>query len=188
MCRAWPQVQGCTESPAPDSLQSMGTDRQAKRLLVPGRQTDRHTGNPGGCGHSRCMCPGEFRETGAPGAEQVVAWPWLGSLSWPRLGARPCQWGCSIPVYLRSEAKPRPGSRATCDRLHQKLQKTARGPSDCRPLPSAALGAYANLKLDAPLAPHPTGETDEGCYPPGPAAGPPTIPTTGRDQDGARAP
>lgn len=43
MCRAWPQVQGCTKTPAPESLQSMGTDRQAKRLLVPGGQTDRQT-------------------------------------------------------------------------------------------------------------------------------------------------
>ena len=178
---------------------------------MPGRKKDRQTdtlGTQGGGGHSRCRCSGEFRETGAPGAEQVGAWPWLVSLSWPPLGARPLETALGrrhsratprdaglphtcLPV---SAAEPRPGPRASRGPLHQKLQKTAQGPSDCRPPPVCGTWRLSRSQTQRPIGATPHRGETRRLSPPWSCAGdpalsrPPTIPPTGRDQDGARAP
>ena len=79
--------------------------------------------------------------------------------------------GCPIPACLCRRPSPgqAPGPRVA--RSTRSSRKQRKGPVIAGPLPSAALGAYPDLKLNAPLAPHPTGERHEGCHPPGPVQG-----------------
>lgn len=163
-----PIQQTCTEHLPPGAYNPGGdrqpADRQAKRLLVPGRgreeekerdrETDRH--QVGGA-NSRGRYSGVSGEAGAPGAEHsgcvalagVTLWAIAGyQAHWKLSGgadtARPPldTWGSPTPVYLGSKHKPRTGTQATCGQLQQKLQKTKdKGPVITGSHPSVALGA-----------------------------------------------
>lgn len=143
---------------------------------MPGRQTDRQTDTLGtrgvvgtaGAGvlvsSGRQVHLGQSRWGRGPGWCHSLGHCWVPDRA---SGAAPYLSTCA----RRPSPGQAPGPRVA--RSIRSFRKQREGPVIAGPLLSAALGAYANLKLNAPLAPHPTGETDEGCYPPGPAAGPP---------------